>query len=333
MISSSKKCKGCGASLTTNPDSIGYTPNLDFDYCQRCFQLINYNKNSNDVIYQKQSQENLDKIEIKNNYLFMVVDILNIPGTLIDKFKDNKMTLIVNKYDLLTTNKQQKMIDNIKQILKTRSFLNVDNIILSSSIKNDGIRKISDLIKKSDFKKKIYFIGKTNVGKSSLINSLIDFNNAKQNKLTTSPCKNTTLNYKKVVINKKQIIDCPGFSFDDQIFTNKKLLKIIKPITFQIRKNSNFAIGNLFKVSIECLNNITGSITFYSQINEKIQRQKFTEFLKENEKKIIKFNCQEKEKYNLNISGYGLITLKNIKSITILIDKKININFSNIGVI
>ena len=39
----SKKCLGCGIELQDeNVLNPGYTTNLDYDFCQRCFRLKNY---------------------------------------------------------------------------------------------------------------------------------------------------------------------------------------------------------------------------------------------------------------------------------------------------
>jgi hypothetical protein len=45
-LSKTKKCKGCGKTLSTNINDLAYTPNLKLDYCQRCFRLKHYGINS-----------------------------------------------------------------------------------------------------------------------------------------------------------------------------------------------------------------------------------------------------------------------------------------------
>ena len=38
-----KYCKGCGVRLQDEDrEAIGYTPNLEKDYCQRCFRIRHY---------------------------------------------------------------------------------------------------------------------------------------------------------------------------------------------------------------------------------------------------------------------------------------------------
>ena len=39
----SKICKGCGVVLqNSDANSIGYTPKMEADYCQRCFRIRHY---------------------------------------------------------------------------------------------------------------------------------------------------------------------------------------------------------------------------------------------------------------------------------------------------
>ena len=42
-ISMTKCCKGCGIVLQNEDDkALGYVPNLEADYCQRCFRIRHY---------------------------------------------------------------------------------------------------------------------------------------------------------------------------------------------------------------------------------------------------------------------------------------------------
>ena len=37
------KCVGCGISMQdSNKNALGYTPNIDNKYCERCFKTIHY---------------------------------------------------------------------------------------------------------------------------------------------------------------------------------------------------------------------------------------------------------------------------------------------------
>ena len=79
-------------------------------------------------------------------------------------------------------------------------------------------------------KQKTYFMGKTNVGKSSLINAFLSISKI-DSKLATSPIKNTTLNLIKIKMNRCQLIVTPGYPNEKSIFnfiSSKDILKTFK---------------------------------------------------------------------------------------------------------
>ena len=65
----------------------------------------------------------------------------------------------------------------------------------------------------SDRKKEILFVGKSNVGKSTLINSLV--NNRKLAKTSSHPGHTKYLNY-YLVEDKFYLVDCPGYGFSEK---------------------------------------------------------------------------------------------------------------------
>jgi len=65
----------------------------------------------------------------------------------------------------------------------------------------------------SDRKKEILFVGKSNVGKSTLINSLV--NNRRLAKTSSHPGHTKYLNY-FLVEDKFYLVDCPGYGFSEK---------------------------------------------------------------------------------------------------------------------
>ena len=83
-----------------------------------------------------------------------------------------------------------------------------------------GIRGTDSIL--SDGLPEIAFIGRSNVGKSSIINSLLHNNNLV--KVSTRPGKTTEINFFKVT-NKMYFVDLPGYGYAKVSPTQKEKLK------------------------------------------------------------------------------------------------------------
>ena len=72
-----KKCIGCGLILqNSNKNEKGYTPNIDKEYCMRCFRLKNYGeKNIDETI---NMEDIFNKVNKGKGVVFFFVDYLNI---------------------------------------------------------------------------------------------------------------------------------------------------------------------------------------------------------------------------------------------------------------
>lgn len=84
-------------------------------------------------------------------------------------------------------------------------------ILYTSKNNNSSLKRLYQKISMVNKQKlKAIFVGQTNVGKSSLINGIFKVNKL-QPELTISPYVNTTINLKKIKIDKNEIIDTPDF--------------------------------------------------------------------------------------------------------------------------
>ncbi len=208
-----KKCLGCGITLQDKDlNNIGYTPNINNDYCMRCFKTIHYGKSS--LVNNIDNELIIKKINILNYFTFFITDLINLDESIkLYRSITTKKILILNKIDLLPNNMNLLHIeDNIK-----KSY-NIEDIILSSGLYKDNLNKIIDIIDKY---KLVTFSGLTSSGKSTLINKLIDSN------LTTSKYDNTTLDFIKLDYLDYTIYDTPGLITSSKSINNIKY-KIIK---------------------------------------------------------------------------------------------------------
>lgn len=356
MISYNKKCQGCGNWLSDDKNDLGYIPKFEGKnpLCMRCFKLQNYGKIIN-VASDETINEKLSELDPKNNLVILVIDLFDIPNTLhLDaRFYEN-LLIVVNRLDVLP---KKFVFDvtmkNLDQLIEKAGFNPID-VLLYDAIKKKGIRAINDYIDQAyKLRKKIYIIGKTNVGKSTLINALLKYN--KINKaLTVSPFKNTTLDYSKIKIGKTEIIDTPGFPNDSNILNNLKqsdLKMIVKyePViqNFQIKDESQmFFIDKLFGFIVHHKNepcHVTFYITSAFSINrskvkpfEKIISNEQLNLIEYAEKKDFSMNHEELDdtkKYNLFISGIALVSITGATKIEMIVPNGISYHLTKNAII
>lgn len=303
-----KKCQGCGVTLQNiDNNKIGYTDNLDFLLCKRCFRIKHYNDYQKVIKDNKKYEEILSEINKTNDLVLYIVDITNFNENInyIRKYINNPTILVLNKRDLLPLSiKDNKIINYFKDY----KFL---DIILVGAKKNYNIDNLLNLIKKYKRSKNIYVVGNTNAGKSTLINKMIyNYSNENAN-ITTSPLSSTTLDKIIVKLNEDiTLIDTPGLLEEGSIIdlVDKNLIKKInidkeiKPKTFRIYPNQSLVIDNIMK--IDYIKGDKNSFTTYLSNNLKVEKRKIdTETNNHLSKKRIKVSAGE----DIVIVGLGFI--------------------------
>ena len=163
------KCIGCGAVLQNNYENEeGFTTDLNYSYCKRCFEIKHYNK------YIKVPFKNYNKviseIDLKNDLILLVSDFLNLYNLENINFKSPTL-LVVTKADLIPRN-VNNLLDKIKISV-------LDKVIVSSK-NNFNFDLLYSKIIKYKKSKNVYVVGYTNVGKSTLINKISKQNIVKQ---------------------------------------------------------------------------------------------------------------------------------------------------------
>ena len=244
------KCLGCGIELQTDDkEKIGFIPldKLKKRICERCFRISNYNDLK--VVKIDLKEEVLEKINKGNNYVFFVVDLLNINKEVINTFKEIKVNkcLVISKIDYIP---KSIKLERIKEWLKLEYKID-DRIIFLSAKYKKNIGSILRILEEEK-KNMAYLVGFTNAGKSTLINTIIN-----DKKITTSMLPNTTLDFMKIKLNDNYaLIDTPGFVMKknirvEQEISLRKKLEIkgyLKPITLQLKKNSSVVIEDILRI-------------------------------------------------------------------------------------
>ena len=324
-----KFCRGCGVELQNENISLeGYVNDLDNDICQRCFRMNNYGE------YQVVTKSNeefvniLKQVNETNDLVLHLVDLVNLDKDLSDikKYMSNKMMLVLNKRDALPKSiKDEKIINYIKGL-----GLDYIDIVIISANKNYNIDLLISKIMKYKTSKRVYVVGKTNTGKSSLINKLIHDYSDNISDLTISPLPSTTLNLVSIVMNKDLVlIDTPGlidrgnisnYLRSDQI---KKLInkKEIKPKTYQIKKGQCLIIDNIAR--IDYVEGEKNSFTLYIPNSLKVKKM--------NAIKQTRLTDLSKSEYELGyredivINGLGWVKIVDKAKVYVYVDKNVEI--------
>ena len=312
------KCHGCGINLQNEfPLELGYTKNLDSSLCERCFRIKHYNDYKRVIKDNNYVLDLLKKID-KEDLVVLVIDIMNIPESLdlIKRFKNN-ILLVFSKSDLLPSEMYDEKLEKICQSLNINY---VDKIIVSAN-KNYNLDLLMSKINELNNTNKVYFVGFSNSGKTTLLNKII-YNYTNLNDcITTSLLPSTTLDLIEIKLNNNlTIIDTPGLLEDGNlidVIEEKHLNKImpkkkINPRVYQVKDKQILNIENI--ISLETNNT---NLVFYISNNLKITR--------EYNKEIAGLDFDLNKNEDLVIPGLGFIAFKNKSHVIIKTKYKINI--------
>jgi ribosome biogenesis GTPase A len=269
MINEDKYCLGCGVKLQdSNMLMDGYTVDLNYDLCSRCFKLKNYGEYATTTKNNDEYIEILKDINETKDLVLYVVDVLNIEKdiTMIRNYISNRIILVVTKRDVLPLSVSD---EKIKEYF-SKLGLEYQDIILISSNKNYNLDELFHMIKVNKSSKNVYVVGHTNVGKSALINKIVTNYTEEKHELTVSSLPSTTLN--KVVIEISEdlnIIDTPGLVDSGNICNTVDPVELkrihpkkeIKPRTHQVSEDQSLIIDKYAR--IDYLEGDRNSLTFF----------------------------------------------------------------------
>lgn len=324
-----KYCSGCGVLLQNENIALeGYVNDLNNDICQRCFRMKNYGE------YQAVTKSNEEFINIlkdvdkTKDLVLHIVDLVNLDKDLnaIREIISNNMLLVLNKKDALPKSvKDEKILEYVKSL----ELDYIDTVVISAN-NNYNIDLLIKKINKYKTSKKVYVVGRTNTGKSSLINRLIHDYSDSDCELTISPLPSTTLNMVSIILNKNLVlIDTPGL-IDRGNISNyleqkdlKKLVnkKEIKPKTYQIKKGQCLIIDNIAR--IDYVDGEKNSFTLYIPNSLKVKRM--NAYKQDRLKDLAKSSFELKYREDVVINGLGWVKIVDKGIVDVYTDKNVEV--------
>lgn len=325
-----KQCSGCGITLQNEHSTLpGYVKDQNQDYCVSCYRLKHYGDLSKVTNQKVDPFEILEKISNKNALFVWVIDLFHLEeskiGSLHRWFSDQEVVILATKRELFPQTMSLNKIKNAIIPFIKESHLNVVDVLITGKYgkmnKETNIERLNQL--RNELKKdQIVFFGKTNVGKSSLINALTN-----REDLSVSVLPGTTIDLIKIESEIHQLYDTPGISMNPTLLdklspsTVKALQqkKPIKPINFQLKGPQALVIDGFGyfefdhngSYSVTCY--LPDSITIHRSKIENVANQ-FARLDKErnellNDKLVLKSYSLVHKNSDVVIMDLGFITI------------------------
>lgn len=346
-MSETLRCIGCGSVIQTDaPGEIGYTPKSALEkglaagevYCQRCFRLRHYNDIQDISLTDDDFLRLLNSIGETEALIVNVVDIFDFNGSLIPGLHrfvgDNPVLLVGNKVDILPKSlKRSKLIHWMKEQAREAGLKPVD-VCLTSAKRKHEMAELLEVIESHRNGRDVIVVGVTNVGKSTLINSIIDTVSGVRDVITTSQFPGTTLDKIEIPLEDGHyLIDTPGIIHRHQMahYLGKKDMRIIaptkeiKPKVYQLHSGQTLFLGGLAR--FDYLRGEKSSFVAYVSNDVSIHRTKLAnadafydkhvggllqpprEAERESFPELVRFEFSIKEKTDIVFAGLGWITV------------------------
>ncbi len=331
-----KRCYGCGTILQSKDPSLpGFIKESKLNeeencLCERCYRLRHYN--IQDVPHFSEDYEKiLKRANSENALIVYVIDLFAFEASMIDGISEHlgkKVLVILNKRDILPKSLQDdKIIANAKRQLLIEHISPLD-IVVTSSSKNYNLDELFMKMNKLREGKNVYFIGASQVGKSSIINAILkNYKNETDKCITTSMFPGTTLDIIDIPLdNLSSMYDTPGIFKVESIYNHveRTILRYIiprdeiKPRVFQSGDKQSYILGALVRLDFVSGNKTNIIFNFSNDIaitRTKLDKgeKTFNSLAQTGQVKPTSMNIKimsDLEKHSFTLPSSGLINIK-----------------------
>ncbi|MEP9852090.1 ribosome biogenesis GTPase YqeH [Staphylococcus aureus] len=358
------KCIGCGAPLQSeDADAPGFVPehNLHREdvICKRCFRLKNYNEVQDVGLDSEDFLNLLNGLAEEKGIVVNVVDIFDFEGSFINAIKrivgNKKIILVANKNDLLPKQINKRRVKEWLKKTARKYGLEAEDVVLISAENNEGIEDLLSSINTHRNNENVYIVGTTNVGKSTLINKLIERSVGEKDVVTTSRFPGTTLDMIDIPLDDNSFMfDTPGVIQAHQMthFVTEKELKTIMPKkeikqrVYQLNEGQTLFFGGLARIDYVSGGKRPLVCYFSNELNIHRTKTENANELWRNQlggvltppQNANNFDLQNikavrletgKEKRDVMISGLGFITIEEGAKVIVRVPKNVDVVLRN----
>ncbi len=252
---------GCGGILQNeDPEKPFYTPKaIDENaglYCQRCYKMRHYGEVIGTSLDREDYLDMLGAID-DNALIVLLVDLFDVDGSLVPAYKSldkgDNLLILANKSDILPRQVNPAKIKHRLNALLHEEGYRPIGLELISALSKRGVERALKAIDTHAKGRDVYLVGATNVGKSTLVNGMID---AEASPITTFYAPGTTQSFIEIPFEDKRLFDTPGLFnrnhyynlLDADSLKAVQPRKPIRPRSYKLEPNHTLFLGALARI-------------------------------------------------------------------------------------
>ncbi|WP_041695302.1 ribosome biogenesis GTPase YqeH [Alicyclobacillus acidocaldarius] len=312
-MTDTRVCVGCGAPLQSTDERMpGYVPESHLEredvLCRRCFRIRHYGDFTPVAVDEETYQRQVAAIFDHPGLVLYVVDVFDLAGSLIPSARrfvaSSDVIVVVNKVDLLPADVgYEALADWIRGEVRATGVEPLDVAFISAE-KRRGVDRLVDRVAR-ETKRPVYVMGMANVGKSTLLNAMVERLSERKQPFTVSRRPGTTLAMSRLEIEgpygRVELFDTPGLMYTSRVIERLcgDCLKWVvprsrvRPRVYQLNPGQALFLGGL--VRLETLEGERQGIVLYVS-NElpvhRTKRERADSFFAEHRYDILKVPCE-----------------------------------------